>query len=131
MGALSYYKVIVKFRNEFELSPNRTAGFPSPLEPVFEYHVFLNNNETWENDFSFSFSDVSFEDDMCTVSNLMIGESSIDVRKTVEWNATSNAFHYQLLFELWIFNATVSDFQYHNRWVGLWLNMSQPSQLVL
>jgi hypothetical protein len=125
MGDLGYYRVYVKFRNESEPLPNSTAGVPSSLEPVFEYDVFLRNNETWEREVSFSFEDVSFEGDVCRVSKVLIGEYAVDVSKTAVWNETSNAFYYQLFFELWVYNATVSGFQFHNRWVGLWLNMSR------
>jgi hypothetical protein len=125
MGNLEYYRVYVKFRNESEPLPNSTAGMPSPLAPVFEYNVFLGNNETWEKELSFSFDGVSFEGDVCRVSKVLIGNYAMDVSKTALWNETSAAFYYQLFFELWIYNSTVSGFQFHNRWVGLWLNMSQ------
>jgi hypothetical protein len=125
MGDLGYYRVYVKFRNESEPLPNSTAGVPSSLEPVFEYDVFLRNNETWERELSFSFNGVSFEGDVCRVSKVLIGDYAVDVSKTAVWNETSNAFYYQLFFELWLYNATVSGFQFHNRWVGLWLNMSR------
>jgi hypothetical protein len=124
MGDLSYYRVSVKFRNESEPSPNSTSGAPSPLEPVFEYNVFLRDNETWEREFSFSFEGVSFEGNVCRVSKVLVGGYAVDVNKVAVWNETSNAFYYELFFELWIYNATVQGFQFHNRWVGLWLNMS-------
>ena len=125
MGDLGYYRVYVKFRNESEPLPNSTAGVPSPLEPVFEYDVFLRNNETWDRELSFSFEDVSFEGNASQVSKVLIGDYAVDVNKLAVWNETSNAFYYQLFFELWIYNGTVSGFQFHNRWVGLWLNMSR------
>jgi hypothetical protein len=125
MGDLGYYRVYVKFRNESEPLPNNTAGVPSPLEPVFEYDVFLGNNETWEKELPFSFDDVSFEGDVCRISKVLIGGYAVDVNKVAVWNETSNAFYYQLFFELWLYNATVSGFQFHNRWVGLRFNMSR------
>jgi hypothetical protein len=125
MGDLNYYRVYVKFRNESELSPNSTAGVPSPLEPIFEYNVFLRDNATWEEEVSFSFEGVSFSGNSCRVSKVLIGDYAVDVNKVAVWNETSSAFYYQLFFELWIYNSTVSGFQFHNRWVGLWLNMSR------
>ena len=125
MGDLNYYRVYVKFRNESEPLPNSTAGLPSPLEPVFEYNVFLRNNETWEKELSFSFDGVSFEGNICRVSKVLVGGYAVDVNKVAVWNETSNGFYYELFFELWIYNATVSGFQFHDRWVGFWLNMSR------
>lgn len=125
MGALNYYRVYVKFRNESESMPNRTAGLPSPLEPVFECDVFLRDNETWERELSFSFEGVSFEGNVSRVSKVLVDGYAVDVNKIAVWNETDNAFYYQLFFELWIYNATVSGFQFHNRSVGFWLNMSR------
>jgi hypothetical protein len=124
MGDLGYYRVYVKFRNESEPSPNTTSGAPSPLEPVLEYDVFLRDNETWERELSFSFNGVSFEGSVCWVSEVLVGGYAVDVNKVAVWNETSNAFYYELFFELWLYNATVQSFQFNNRWVGLWLNMS-------
>lgn len=125
MGDLTYYRVYVKFRNESEPFPNSTAGLPSPLKPVFEYNLFLRSNETWEREVLFSFEGVSFEGDVCRVSKVLIGDYAVDVSKIAVWNATGNAFYYQLFFELWIYDAASAGFQFHNRHVGLWLNMSR------
>ena len=125
MGDLNYYRVYVKFRNESESSPNSTAGLPSPLAPVFEYNLFLRDNATWEKELSFSFDGVSFEGNVCRVSKVLVGGNAVDVNKVAVWNETSSSFYCQVFFELWIYNATVSGFQFHNRWVGLWLNMSR------
>jgi hypothetical protein len=125
LGNLSYYRVYAKFRNESEPLPNSTAGLPSPLEPVFEYNVFLMNNATWEREVSFSFDGVSFEGNVSRVSKVSVDGYAVDVNKIAVWNATTNAFYYELFFELWIYNATISGFQFHDRWVGLWLNMSR------
>jgi hypothetical protein len=125
MGDLEYYTVYVKFRNQTEPLPNSTAGLPSPLEPVLEYHMFLRNNETWEREFSFSFESVSFEGNVSRVSKVLVGGYAVDVDKMAVWDETNNVFYYQLFFELWIYNATVSGFQFHNRWVGFRLNMTK------
>ena len=125
MGDLGYYRVYVKFRSQSEPLPNSTAGLPSPLEPVFEYNIFLRNNETWERELSFSFEGVSFEGYTNRVSRVLVGSYAADVNKTAVLDETSNAFYYQVFFELWIYNVTVSGFQFHNRWVGFWLNMSR------
>jgi hypothetical protein len=125
LGGLSYYRVYVKFRNASEPLPNSTAGLSSPLEPVFEYNVFLRDNATWEQEVSFSFEGVSFGGNVSRVSKVLVGGYAVDVNKVAVWNATSRAFYYELFFELWIYNSTVSGFQFHDRWVGLWLNMSR------
>jgi hypothetical protein len=125
MGDLEYYTVYVKFRNQTEPLPNSTAGLPSILEPVFEYRVFLRNNETWEKEFSFSFEDVSFEENVNRVSRVLIDGYAVDVDKIAVWDEENSGFYYELFFELWIYNTAVSGFHFHNRSVGFWLNMSR------
>lgn len=125
MGSLQYYKVLVKFGNESDSQPDNAAGLPSVLSPVFEYDVFLGDNETWERAVSFSFDGVSFNGDVARVSDVLINNYAINVDKVVVRNETDNAFYYRLFFELWIYNSAVSGFQFNDRWVGLWFNMTR------
>jgi len=125
MGGLEHYLVYVKLRNQTEPFPNSTAGLPSALEPIFEYRVFLRNNETWEREVSFSFEEVSFEGDVCRISAVSVDWRFVNVDKVAVWDAERSGFFYQLFFELWIYDAEVSGFAFHSRSVGLWLNMSR------
>jgi len=126
MGDLECYSVRVKLRNQSEPSPDSEAGLPSSLEPIFEYRVFLTNNATWEKEFSFSFEDISFESNVSRVTRLSIGGYDVNVSKVAVWDDANSGFYYQLFFELWVYNATVSSFQFHNRYVGFWLNVTKP-----
>jgi uncharacterized membrane protein len=127
MGDLEYYRIYVKFRNQSESSPNSTAGLPSSLKPVFEYNVFLRNNETWEKELSFSFEGVSFEGNVSRVSKVLVGSYAVDVNKTAVWDETNNGFYYELFFELWAYNTTSASLQFNNRFVSVWLNMTRNS----
>ena len=118
MGGLEYYLVKVKLANQSDSLPDRSIGTPSNLPTIFEYRVFLEHNATWETDFSFSFSDISFEGNACIISTLKINGTSINVSKPVTRDAADNGFHYEIFFELWIYNSTISNFQFHNRSVG-------------
>jgi uncharacterized membrane protein len=126
MGDLEYYTVYVKLGNQTEILPNNEGGLPNPLEPVFEYRLFLRDNETWEREVSFSFEQVSFEGNVSRVSRLIIDGHSVDIDEIAVWDTKGNEFYYQLFFELWIYNSTASSFEFHNRSVGLRLNMSRP-----
>ena len=123
MGDLEYYTVFAKFRNQSEPLPNITGGFPSPLEPIFEYRMFLSNNETLEENFNFSFEEISFEAETARVSKLSINGNDVVVDKTIAWDDEKSGFYCQLFFELWIYNASTSSFQFHNRSVWFWLNL--------
>jgi uncharacterized membrane protein len=122
MGKMKYYTIYVKLRNQTESFPNST-GFPSSLEPIFEYRLFLKNDATWERELSFSFNSVSFEGNSSSVSGLSFNGNLVDVHKVAAWDAERRGFFYQLFFELWIYDPD-SGFEYHNRSVGLWFNMS-------
>jgi hypothetical protein len=125
MGDLGYFKVYVKLRNQSEPLPDRVDGLPSPLEPIFEYEMFLRSNETWERAFSFSFASVSFEGNVSRISKVLVDGYTVDVEKTAVWNKTNSSFYYQLFFELWAYNATVSSFKFQHRFVGFGLNLTK------
>ncbi|MBX5327269.1 MAG: DUF1616 domain-containing protein [Candidatus Bathyarchaeia archaeon] len=124
MGGLEYYVAFVKFRNQTEPLPNATTGEPSIVTSSFEYRVFLSAGEVWEKNVTFSFSGVSLEGDMCRVSYLVVDGFSSFVNKTATWDAANKGYYFQVFFELWRYNATTSVFEYHNRFVSLWLNMT-------
>jgi hypothetical protein len=123
MGGLEYYSLQVKLRNESEPMPDKLAGTPSGLPTVYDYRLFLRNNATWEKEFSFSFQDVAFEGNVCRISKILIEDHVVNVDKIALQNEGDKGFYYQVFFELWIYNATISAFQFHNRYVGFWVNM--------
>ena len=124
MGDFEYYLVYVKLRNQNESLPNNVNGTSSVLSPLFEYRLFLEDGGVWERQVQFSFGGVSFEGNLSRVSRLSLDDSAVNVDKVAVWNQTNKGFYYQLFFELWRYNATVSGFQYHDRFVGLWLNVT-------
>ena len=124
LSELAYYVVYVKLRNEAEALPNNAAGLPSALVPVLEYRFFLADNETWEKEVTFSIEGVSFQRDVCRVSRILIDDISVEVDKVALQDEKDGGFYYELVFELWIYNPSVSGFQYHNRFVGIWLNLA-------
>ena len=124
MGSSAYYLVCVKFRNQSEALPNATAGMPSPLAPLFEYRVFLRDGGTWEAPLTFSFSEVSFFNNQSLVESLVIDDVAFSVGKSALWDGENNGYYYQVFMELWIYNVGSDAFEFHNRFVGLWLNMT-------
>lgn len=124
MGGSEYYLVYVKFGNQTEPLPDNVDVTPSPLIPLYDYRVFLGEGETWEKNVTFSFSGVMVEDNACRVSYLIIGGSTFSVNKTTLWSIDNRGYYFRLFFELWRFNATADQFQFHNRYVNIWLNMT-------
>jgi len=124
MGSSVFYVVYVKFRNQDEPLPNVTARTPSPLEPLYEYRIFLENGKSWEAPLTFSFSGVSFFENRSIVEFIRINDVTFNVDKLASWNVNGTGYYYQLFIELWIYNVEVEITQFHNRFVGIWLNMT-------
>jgi len=123
MGGLEYYRVYVKFRNQTDPLPVTVNGVPSDLEPLLEYRVFLKHSEDWEREIRFSF-DFDIEGNICRVSKLVIDGYALDVDKVTGWDEEEGGFHFQLFFELWLYNASVPSFRFDDRFVWIWLNMT-------
>jgi hypothetical protein len=124
VGSSAYYVLYVKFRNLNEPLPNATLGVPSSLQPLYEYHVVLEDGKSWEAPLRFSFSNVSFSENRSFIGSLMINGVIFNVDKSVSWDVENNGYYYQLFMELWIYNIEFQAFEFHNRFVGLWLNMT-------
>ena len=126
MGGLEDYLVFVKFRNQSESLPDSVNGSASVLEPVFEYRAFVGDGGVWEREVRLGFEGVSFDGNVCRVSRLVLDGSVLNVDKVAAWDSAGNGFYCQLFFELWFYNSSLSGFQYHDRFVGMWLNMTVP-----
>ena len=124
MGLSEYYRVDVKFRNQPESLPDVLNGTPSALPPLFEYRFFVRENETWETMVAFSFSGILVEGNVSRVSGVTVDGSVVSVDKTAAWDSDGNGYYYQLFFELWLYDTVASGFRFHDRFVGLWLNMT-------
>ena len=125
MGGSAYYEVDVKFRNSTESFPNATSGEASPLPVLFRYRVFLSDGNVWEAPFSFSLLDVGFDGNVSSVGRLDVNGVVVDVEKVSLWDNETQGFYYQVFVELWRFNVTTSRLGFDNRFVSLWLNVTQ------
>ena len=115
MGSSSYYVLYVKLRNQTEPLPNATLGTPSPLQPLFEYRVFLQDGKNWEAPLNFSLSNIVFSGNQSLVENLTINNTTFRVDKAATNDPANNGYYYQLLIELWIYNQESDQIEFHNR----------------
>jgi hypothetical protein len=127
MGSSVYYIVMVKLRNETELLPNSTAGTESPLPPLYEDRLFVQDGGIWESRLVFSFSGISFGENQSRIESLTINGVELSVEKVASWDTDRSGYYCELFVELWIYNPNSDVFVFHNRFVGLWLNMTGPS----
>jgi len=124
MGGSAYYLLYVKLRGQTEPLPNSTDGTASPLPALFEYRAVLGEGEVWEEPLDFSFKGLLFSGDGCSVETLSLNGLDVDVGKMVSWDEENRGFYLELFVELWIYDAEVEGFSFHDRFVGIWLNMT-------
>jgi len=124
LGRSAYYIVYVKFRNETQQVPNFTMSEPSPLPPLYEFSFVVSDGDVWEVPLTFAFENVLFQQNFSLVQDISINGVVFPVNCSSAWNSDRNGFYYQMFFELWLYNMTSMRVHYHNRFVGLWLNMT-------
>jgi hypothetical protein len=124
MGCSEYYLVYVKFRNQTQPPPDASSSKPSPLPPLYEFQFFVADGKTWESLLVFKILDASVQGNSMFVGNVSINGVAFPVNSFSNWDSEHNGFYYQLFFELWLYNMTTQSFQYNNRFVGIWLNVT-------
>jgi len=124
VGSSSYYMVYVKFRNQTQPLPNLSNSTPSSLPPLYEFQFFITDGGTWEAPLTFTFLEVSGLEYSCLVHRLMINDAVFSMDSPSKWDPENEGFYYQLFFELWLYDVTSRSFQFHNRFVGIWLNVT-------
>lgn len=127
MGSSEYYKVLVKFRSGSLPLSTINSYAASSLSPIYEYQFFVNDEEVWESSMTFGFQDVSVKSDSVSVGNITLDGMVFPVHVTTHWDSEYNGFYFQLLFELWRYDEVSKIFRFHDRFVGIWLNMTSSS----
>jgi hypothetical protein len=125
MGGLQFYVVCVKLRNETESSA--TVDAPSPIQPLYTYCVFLEDGTTWESSLIFSLANVSFSENQASIRSLIINGVTFSTNKLATWDSENNGYYCELFAELWICNTQSNTLQFHNRFVGIWLNITRTT----
>jgi hypothetical protein len=157
LGSCAYYQVQVKFRNETQSAPDSFNRTPSSLPSLYNLNVIVADKESLEIpvNFAFNYSFRSVARTVYTditvpgrpgqnatveqrADNITLLQANFDSLKfngetlnlqgySSDWNPQTNVFYGNLVFELWIYNGTLNDFQYHTRFVDLKLNMTIPA----
>jgi uncharacterized membrane protein len=128
LGHSAYYIIEVKFRNQTQPAADSLTRTASSLSSLCSIRTFVGDKESCEIPISFSFNYVQENYNSTTQQvrflEMMLNENVVDLEEyTALWDADENGFLTNLFFELWIYNDIVGDFQYHERFTGLWLNI--------
>ena len=85
----------------------------------------LFDGGTWEAPLTFSVLDpLSRNDDSAFVSRVSINDQVFFANASAKWDSEYTGFYYQIFLELWLYNTVSQSFQFHNRFVGIWLNVT-------
>jgi hypothetical protein len=124
MGGSMYYAIYVKFRNRTQPLPNAPQSMPSSLPSLCEFRAFVADGGTLEKLVTFSFLEASSFGNSSFVNRLVVNDRILTISSSAIWDSEQKGFYYQLFFELWLYNVTLESFEFHNRFVGIWLNMT-------
>ncbi len=127
LKSVAYYQVEVKFRNETQSAPNSFTQTASALPSLCALSVCVANNQAVELPITVSFYytphlNITGQVDM---QNIVVNGFSLNLSPTtIAWDPQKAGYYGNLVFELWLFNSTANAFQYNQRYVSLWLNMT-------
>lgn len=127
LGSCAYYTMQIKFRNQTQSGPDSFNHTSSKLPPLgtISFLVADEGKLQLPIDVSFQYGrnpNITSRLDMqsITLNGAVLNADTT----TIAWNIEKNGFYGNLFFELWIFNDTSNAFQYHQRYVSLWLKMT-------
>jgi uncharacterized membrane protein len=124
LGYSAYYIIYIKLLNQTDIPPNSTTGIPSPVLPIYEYRLNVQDNKTYESSLFFSINSMSISGNQSFINKMAINGSIFDVNKPSILASNVTKSNYRLFFELWIYNNTSKSFGYNNRSLDLLLNLT-------
>lgn len=124
LGRSAYYLVYAKFRNQTQPLPNASSSEPSSLSSIYEFQFFLAGDDVWETPITFEILGASVQGDSMVVESISVNDRAFQLRYSSAWDSENSGFYFQLFFELWLYNSERSSFEFHDRFVGIWLNMT-------
>ena len=124
LGHSAYYLVCAKFRNQTQPLPNASSSEPSSLPSIYEFQFFLADGDVWETPVTFEILGASVQGDSLVVESVSVNDRILQVVCPLIWDSEYSGFYFQLFFELWLYNSARSSFEFHDRFVGIWLNMT-------
>jgi hypothetical protein len=127
LGSSAYYSIYVKFQNQTDLLPNVTNGTPSPSQSLIEYRFAVRDGEYRDSPFTFAITEARIVGSHSFVNQLIINNVGFDIETSAVWESNRNAFHYQLVFELWLYDVSSDSLQFNNRYISLQLNLTKTT----
>lgn len=121
LGHSAYYVVYIKFRNQTQPIPDAEHSTPSHIRPLYEFRFFLAESGIWETPISFAILDASIDTETLVVKQISVNNVVVEAECAARRDL---GLLFQMFFELWFYNVTFGEFQYHNRFAGIWLKIT-------
>lgn len=124
MNRSEYYLIRVNFRNTTLSFLNVNSSEPSSLLSPYEFRVFVDDGAVWESPVTFSFQNLSIDNDTLSLGDITINGTVFPFDAFMSWDPENSGFYFQLFFELWRYDIPLNTFSFTNQTVRLWLNMT-------
>lgn len=127
LGACAYYMLEMKFGNETQSAPNSFNHTNSDLPALGNLSLVVADEKTLELPLDVAFQYTLDENisDTLNMQTITLNGAALNANATtLALNPDRGGFYGNLIFELWIYNDTAGAFQYHQRYVSLWLKMA-------
>jgi hypothetical protein len=96
------------------------------LQTVHDFTFFVEDTKSWELSVVLSF-DYTFDENLTRVDydQIVFNDFAINLNGvSSEFDIQRNGFFGNMIFELWVYNKSSNDFQYHDRSIDLKFNMT-------
>jgi uncharacterized membrane protein len=126
LGNFSFYQVQMKLRNQNQPGADSYNKTPSSLPSLYNIYASVGNNASWELPVVFSF-DFAFDADgfQAKLNSMIFNGETLHLSDYTVYADGLGRFLVNLFFEVWIYNDEKGVFVYHERYVGLWLNLQK------
>lgn len=126
LGSSGNYMLQMKFRNQTMSGPDSFNHIESNLTALAKYTFTLDNDKSFELPVNVTFN---YQLDQIlpqmNLNNITVNDQTFQMDNlAVPWDSSKNAYLGNLFFELYLYNSTTNDFQYNQRYLSLWVNLS-------
>jgi hypothetical protein len=124
LGESAQYQIQVKFRTPTQSAPNSFTQTPSSLPPLCDFTFFVEDKESYELPIDISFIYQKTFGREAELNELVVNDNPVDANSVrVAWDSRNDAYLGNLFFELYLYNDEAGSFEYHERYVSLWVNL--------
>jgi uncharacterized membrane protein len=126
LGSQVKYKIEAKFRDQNQSGPDSFNHTQSSLQSLTDFTVEVEAGQSVELQVNLVFNyEVDSLRGESVLDEIVVNGTSVGMDgMPLPWDSEANAFLGNIFFELYLYNDTTGTYQYNQRYVGLWVNLS-------